>query len=97
MCILGCLGLFAPRIVLLFVWIFTGRVSAAFSGSFIVPLIGIIFLPFTTLFYVLAWAPVTHVSGFGWAFVVLGLLLDIGSYSSSYAKRHSAPYYPGSR
>ena len=91
MCILGCLGLFAPRIVLLFVWIFTNRVTAAFSGSVIVPLIGIIFLPFTTLFYVLAWAPVTHVSGIGWAFVVFGLLLDIGSYSGGYRGRHRAP------
>ena len=87
MCFFGCLGLFAPRLVLLFLWIFTDLVSRAFSGSFIVPLVGIIFLPFTTLFYVLAWAPITHVSGIGWAFVVFGLLLDLSSYSSSYRDR----------
>ena len=87
MCFFGCLGLFAPRLVLLFLWIFTDLVTRAFSGSFIVPLVGILFLPFTTLFYVLAWAPTTHVSGIGWAFVVFGLLLDLGSYSSSYRDR----------
>jgi len=87
MCFFGCLGLFAPRLVLLFLWIFTDLVTRAFSGSFIVPLVGILFLPFTTLFYVLAWAPTTHVSGIGWAFVIFGLLLDLGSYSSSYRDR----------
>ncbi|HUK76128.1 MAG TPA: hypothetical protein VL117_00855 [Thermoleophilia bacterium] len=87
MCFFGCLGLFAPRLVLLFLWIFTNLVDRAFSGGFIAPLIGIVFLPFTTLFYVLAWAPATHVSGIGWAFVVFGLLLDLGSYSSSYRDR----------
>ena len=56
MCLLGCLGLFAPRIVTLFIWIFTDRVSIAFS-SWVWPLLGIIFLPFTTLFYVLAYWP----------------------------------------
>jgi hypothetical protein len=97
MCILGCLGMFAPRIVILFVWIFTDRVQHAFNGSFIVPLVGLVLLPFTTLFYILAWAPTTHVSGIGWAFVIFGLLLDIGSYSSGYSKRHNVPYYPDAR
>jgi hypothetical protein len=96
MCCLGCLGLFAPRLVLLFVWIFTNRVTVAFSGSFIVPLIGIVFLPFTTLFYVLAYWPGHGVTGLGWLFVVFGLLLDLGSYSSSYRDRRRVPGYPGS-
>ena len=94
MCLLGCLGLFAPRIVTLFIWIFTDRVSIAFS-SWIWPLLGIIFLPFTTLFYVLAYWPGHGVTGLGWLFVIFGLLLDIGSYSSSYRERDRAPYYRG--
>jgi len=92
MCLLGCLGLFAPRIVTLFLWIFTDRVSIAFS-SWIWPLLGIIFLPFTTLFYVLAYWPGHGVTGLGWLFVLFGLLLDIGSYSSSYRGRDRVPHY----
>ena len=37
------------------------------------------FLPYTTLFYVFAYAPVVGVSSIGWFFVILGFLLDLGS------------------
>jgi hypothetical protein len=33
------------------------------------------------LFYVLAYNPVTEVSGWGWAFVVLGFIFDIGHWA----------------
>jgi len=87
-CCFGCLGLFAPRLVLLFLWIFTTLVDRAFS-SFVWPLLGIVFLPFTTLFYVLVYSVPDHGPvGAGWILVFLGLLLDLGSYSSSYHDRH---------
>jgi hypothetical protein len=37
--------------------------------------------PYATLFYVLAYNPVTEVSGWGWAFVVLGFIFDIGHWA----------------
>jgi len=87
MCVFGCLGLFAPRLVLLFLWIFTTLVDRAFS-SFIWPLLGIVFLPFTTLFYVLVYSVPAHgPTGLGWVVVFLGFLLDLGSYSSGYRGR----------
>ena len=47
-------------------WIFGTKVDAAFS-SWIWPLLGLLFLPWTTIAYVLAWGPVYGVSGFwGW-------------------------------
>jgi len=77
-CLLALLVLFAPRAALTIMWIFTNLVDRAFSG-FILPLLGLIFLPYTTLFYVLAWAPGVGggVSGWGWFFVGLGVLLDL--------------------
>jgi hypothetical protein len=86
---LGCACLFAlgaaaaPRLVLLFTWLFTPLVSRAFDGAFFLPLLGIIFLPFTTLMYVLAWSPVVGVTGWGWFWVLIGLFLDLGSYGGS--------------
>jgi len=85
MCLLVLLAVFAPRVALVFVWIFSNLVDRAFSG-FIVPLLGLIFLPYTTLFYVLAWTPVGGVGGWGWFFVASGVLLDLlhgagGSYT----------------
>jgi len=49
---MACLfALFAaafPRLALLIVWLFTPLVNRAFD-TFIIPLLGIVFLPFTTL------------------------------------------------
>ena len=57
-----------------------------FEG-FLLPLLGLVFLPFTTLFYVLAYRPVVGVSGWGWFFVFLGLLFDLGSYGAGARSR----------
>ncbi len=83
-----------PRLALLFVWLFTPLVKTAFHGGFLLPLLGIIFLPFTTLIYVLVYSPVYGVTGWGWLWVILAFLLDLGSYSSSaYTNRDRIPGY----
>jgi len=46
-----------------------------------------LFLPWTSLAYVFAWAPVGGVSTLGWLFVVFGLVLDIATYSGRAAQR----------
>jgi hypothetical protein len=74
-----------PRIALAIWWIFGEKVDAAF-GSFIWPLLGLLLLPWTTLFYVIAWSAIGGVSGAEWLFVALGVALDIGTYSSRAAK-----------
>ena len=76
-CLFALLAGFAPRIALVLVWIFTNLVDRAFDG-FLVPLLGLILFPYATLFYVLAWAPVGGVSGWGWFFVIVGFIFDIG-------------------
>jgi hypothetical protein len=68
------------------VWIFTNLVDRAFEG-FLLPLLGLLFLPYTTLLYVLAYRPVVGVSGWGWFFVLLGLLFDLGSYGGARSRR----------
>ncbi len=76
-CIVSLLVLIGPRIAAI-AWYLTdsARWSAAFS-NILWPLLGVIFLPWTTLAYVLM-SP-GGVTGLQWAVVVLGLLLDIGS------------------
>jgi CDP-diglyceride synthetase len=78
-CLLAILAAISPRLALVLVWIFTNLVDRAFTG-FLLPLLGLIFLPLTTLLYVLAYRPVVGVSGWGWFLVFLGLLVDLGSY-----------------
>lgn len=93
-CLLAGFGAFVPRVVLLFVWLFTDGVSRAFDGEWLVPLIGLILLPYTTLAYVALWNwGSTGVEGFDWFLVVLAFLFDLGHYTSGYygkANRASA-------
>ena len=79
-CLLAMIGTFFPRIALALMWTFTNYVDRAFS-SFIVPLLGLVFLPFTTIIYCLVWTA-GGVHGAAWIWVIIGLLLDIGSYGS---------------
>ena len=82
------IGSFFPRIALLLMWIFTNYVDRAFSG-FLPPLLGLIFLPFTTIMFCLVSSPAAGgMVGANWIWVALGLLLDIMSYSSGgYGRR----------
>jgi uncharacterized membrane protein len=77
-CLFALLAGFFPRLALVCVWIFTNEVDRAFD-TFIVPLLGLIFLPLTTLVYALFWSPAGGVEDFEWFFVVLAFLLDIGA------------------
>lgn len=92
---MGCLfimfgGLF-PRLGLLILWIARpGLVDASFN-TFILPLLGIIFLPFTTLIYVIVYVPGVGLTGWGLFWVILALLLDIGHLGSSYTQRRQVP------
>jgi hypothetical protein len=77
-CFIALVSLFSIRLALLLVWIFTGFVDRAFD-TFIIPLLGFVFLPATTLVYSLVYDPVVGVVGFEWFWVALAFLVDLGS------------------
>lgn len=88
-CLFLAIGLLGPRLGFLGVWLFSNpnRVTLAFQGGWVLPLLGLLFLPWTALAYVLSYAPVTGVSALGWFFVALGLVADLATYSSRSAQR----------
>jgi hypothetical protein len=93
MCCLALIaGFIGPRIALFIWWVFGSKVDAAFD-SWIWPLLGLIFLPWTTLAYVLMWSPVVGVDGWEWLIVAIGVAGDIATYSS----RAAASRYQSSR
>jgi hypothetical protein len=79
---MGCLLALLARIGLLVVWTQTSLVKAAFHDGWILPLLGIIFLPLTTLAYVVVYAFDNGVNGAAWLWVLLGLLFDLGLHGS---------------
>src|SRR5213076_2725216 len=81
-CLFALASWLSPRLGIVLAWIFWNeRTSLAFS-TFIVPLLGFIFLPWTTLMFIVAYAPIGGVSGLGWFLVILAFLADIASYTS---------------
>jgi hypothetical protein len=59
--------------------------------SWIWPLLGLLFLPWTALLYVLVWS-VGGVSGAEWIVVAIGVALDIATYSARAAKGRTSYY-----
>ena len=91
-CLALTAGFLGPRLALFLWWVFGNKVDVAFD-TWIWPLLGLIFLPWTTLAYVLAWGPVNAVSGAGWLVVALGFAADIATYSARAAKsRYQTAY-----
>ena len=86
-----------PRVGLLIWWLLPGgrnQFNLAFN-SLIMPILGIIFLPWTTIAWTLFSGP-NGIAGFDWVWVGIGLAVDIVSYTSGAAKRKSVPGYPNS-
>jgi len=54
-------------------------------------LLGIIFLPFATLIYVIVYTPGVGLIGLDWFWVILAVLLDIGHWSAGYTQRSQIP------
>src|SRR4051794_5631097 len=79
-CAIALASWISPRLVLFLMWLFGDRLSFVFD-SFWTGFLGFIVLPWTTLMYALAYAPIAGVRGLGWVFVGLGLVLDIASWS----------------
>jgi len=90
---MGCLflliTLLSPRLGIIVVWAFTNYVSRAFD-TWLWPLLGLIFLPWTTLIYILVAAPAGEITFWGWLMVGLGVITDLSAHAQSYANRQQA-------
>ena len=94
----GCLlalgiGL-APRIFLILAWIFSERWNIVWQGDWLIPLLGIVFAPYTTVMYMLSWTAGVGITGWDWLWIALGVMLDIMKWSSMVKYRKENEYYP---
>ena len=88
-CVLILLAFFTPRIVLFVLLLFTDYLSRAFDG-FVLPFIGFLFLPATTLAYAIALNEFGGVNGLGLIVVLIGLAVDIGLIGGGARQRRGA-------
>jgi len=80
-CLIALFALIGPRVALVFTAIFSDMISRAID-SLIVAFLGFLFLPWTTLAYVVFYdvGSGREVRGIEWFLVGLAFLVDIGSY-----------------
>src|SRR2546430_10287851 len=76
-CVFVLLAFLGPRLVIFLLWILTNYLSRAFD-TFLWPLLGFLFLPWTTIAYAIAQNELGGLGGLGLVVVVLGFLADIG-------------------
>ena len=90
-CLLAALSMFGPRMAFLVYWLIPYgqvRIMAAFNG-WVVPLLGLIFMPWTTFVY----SMVFPVFGFDWFWLALAIVADLGAYGASAARRKDVNRY----
>jgi hypothetical protein len=94
-CLIAMVAAFAPRLVILLAWLFSDRWDLVWD-TWLWPLLGFIFLPYTTIMYVLVWNIATGVSGWDWLWIGLGVVLDIMKWAQIANNRREVPGYPES-
>ena len=103
-CLLAFSAAVAPRLVLILAWIFSARWDKVWDGEFLLPVLGIILLPYTTIMYMLTVAVlpsggVLPLQGWVWLWIVLGVFPYFMKWSQMLTNRKEATkqtqkYYP---
>jgi hypothetical protein len=80
-CLIALFAVNGPRVALVFTWLASNMISRAID-SWIVAILGFLFLPWTTLAYVVFYdvGAGREVAGLEWFLVGLAFVADIGSY-----------------
>lgn len=81
-CLFAIFAGFFPRVALVIVWIATDLVDRAFS-TWVIPLLGLLFLPLTTLVYALAWVPGVHLGNGRWIWVAIAFVVELIGYGGT--------------
>ncbi len=89
-CLFTTIVFLGPRFGILIWWLLSPIRFATAFNTFIWPLLGLIFLPWTTLMYIGIFPG--GIIGFDWVWLGLALLADIASYSGgAYGNRNRIP------
>jgi hypothetical protein len=94
-CLFALLAGMFPRIADVLIWIARPQMFMnAFNKMYIWPILGIIFLPFTTLMYVIMYTPGVGLTGWDWAWLALAVFLDLTHWGhTAYTNREAIPGY----
>jgi hypothetical protein len=86
-CIYLILALLVPRLLMVFILLLTDWFSVAYD-TFLWPLLGFVFMPYTTLAYMGAMLNANEVSGIWLVLVVVAAIVDVGHLGGSGRAAH---------
>lgn len=89
-CLLPCLAVLMPRVVMFFISLLTNWFQQAYN-TVLWPLLGFFFMPYTTLAYMAAMLNNHHTLDNGWlVLVIVAAIVDLGAH-----ERSARPVYYG--
>jgi hypothetical protein len=84
---LPCLPLFIillfPRVTLVLMWLFSTYLQRAFHGELLLPILGFLFLPLTTIVYAWELNSGMPTSGINLLWLLLAVIIDLGGLGGS--------------
>jgi hypothetical protein len=84
-CLVAVVLLVGPRAGLVLWWLFNPSRFADAFDMLLIPLLGLVFLPWTTLAYLVVFPG--GVGGLDWIWLLAGLLIDLGGYGGGWGSR----------
>jgi hypothetical protein len=87
-CLFVLFAAFVPRLFTIIVWIARPEIVNQAFNTVIIPILGIIFLPFTTLIYLILYRPGVGIEGADWIWLILAVILDISHLAASAVDRN---------
>ena len=80
-CLLVLIGLLIPRVTLFFMWL-VGYTATAFE-SYLWPLLGFFFMPYTTCAYAIGMNANGGIQGWSLVLLILGIVFDVTNHGGS--------------
>ena len=82
-CLIPIIAVFFPRLMLILIAFFTHWFQAAFN-TLLWPILGFLFMPYTTLAYMAAMLNNNHTVSGGWlVLVIIAVFFDLGTHGGS--------------
>lgn len=79
-CLLVLVILFFPRVVLVLMFLLTNYLQRAFHGGLLVPLLGFIFLPITTIVYAWEINNGLALAGINLLWLLIAVIIDVSGW-----------------